>query len=68
MADPRTREVAKIYCFDNSISTETLQDAWDRACDPATGNSIIQNFAKNGLDPFDLPPHLIVDLLKKYGS
>lgn len=57
---------AKLYLFDNGISMETLQAAWDRALDPETGNPIIKNLAEHGQIPLDLPPHLIADLLKRY--
>lgn len=65
-ADSAAQRRAKAYLFDNNISLEQVQKAWDKGIE--SGNGILKNFAEHGKGPLDLAPHLINDLLHRHGN
>jgi hypothetical protein len=57
---------AKVFCFDNSITLKDLERAWNNAV--AQEQPIISNLHRNGMKYWELAPHLMKQLIERYGE
>jgi hypothetical protein len=55
---------AKAWCFDNGVTEEQIQTAWDNAKE--NGVLVVQNLSKHGHSWWWLPPHLLQQLFDRY--
>ena len=57
---------AKAWCFDNGRTVEEMERAWEKGVE--AGNPILKNLDRHRHTWLDLAPHLLPDLLKRYGE
>lgn len=57
---------AKAWCFDNGVTAEQVQNAWDNAI--KLDNSVINQLERSGVTWKDLSPHLLKQLIERYSN
>lgn len=58
-----SHQSAKAHAFEKRYLEDDLEKAWDSLKET---NAIIKNLHRHGRRWYDLPPHLIDDLMKRY--
>ena len=58
--------MAKAWCFDNSVTEEQVIQAWDNAL--KARNFIIKNLNSHGYKWWWLPEHLLKQLIERYSE
>ena len=67
MSDSKTDIVrAQSWCFENGVMEVEIQGAWDKALDQ--DNPIIKNLHTHGFTWRKLAPHLLTQLIQRYGG
>lgn len=66
MAIEGRHEKNKVWCFENNITQEQVQKAWDKAAEANV--MVVQNYIFYGNGAFDLPQHLFKQLVERYGG
>ena len=57
---------AKAWCFDNGVSESEIIAAWNDAL--SQGAFLIRNLNAHGHNWTQLPPHLLSQLIERYGA
>jgi len=57
---------AKAWCFDNDVTEEEVEKAWNNAI--ALGVPVIVNLNKHGNEWWILAPHLLRQLMDRYSD
>ncbi len=57
---------AKAWCFDNKVAIDDVEAAWENA--KAKDVMVVNNLSKNGKKWWWLAPHLLNQLVERYGT